>query len=74
MPGRPLAGASGLGGLADRHIAPRRFRHSQFQRIGDERVANRDFFDVWHRSQEGTEIVEIQIVSGIHSEPDLLSG
>ena len=37
-------------------------------------MTDRDFYDVRDRSQEWAEVVEVQIVSGIYSEPNLLSG
>ena len=45
---------------------------TQFQRIGDQGVADRHFAHAGHGAQEAREVVAVQVMAGVHAQPQVL--
>ena len=53
---------------ADRQVPAHRLAQPEHQRVGDERVPDRDLVDLPNRVEEGTQVVEIEIVPGVDAQ------
>src|SRR5262252_6503060 len=60
--------SSRLRQLDDAAIRAHRLGHAELERVGDQRVADRDLEDAGNRGEERPEVVAVEVVAGVDAE------